>query len=239
MVDEIRIGEEGYALLVAPDGTLLAHGNPDRKALVAQSRQGRGPRPPAVGTERAAVRRRTAARCWRSKRRCPLLNWTLIVEQPTSEAFAAATRLQRQLLVAIGAGLLVMLGVGLFFGRRFIAPIFQLQRATHGVASGDLETRVHIDTGDEFGDLGQAFNTMADRLISCRKTSRSRSGRRHSGVWPPASSTTCRIPFRTSATARGCCCATTSIRSRDRRSTAPSNASCRRSGASWTTCGTS
>jgi signal transduction histidine kinase len=62
-----------------------------------------------------------------------------------------------------------MLGVGLFFGRRFIAPIFELQRATQGIASGNLQTRVQIDTGDEFADLGQAFNTMADRLIQLQE----------------------------------------------------------------------
>ena len=168
MVDEIRIGQEGYALLVAPDGTLLAHGNPDRKALVAQSVKVEARATPASGTE---VRQYVdnGRQMLAVEAPVPLFDWTLIVEQPTSEAFAAATRLQRQLLVAIGAGLLVMLGVGLFFGRRFIAPIFQLQRATHGVASGDLETRVHIDTGDEFSDLGQAFNTMADRLIQLQE----------------------------------------------------------------------
>ncbi len=168
MVDEIRIGQEGYALLVAPDGTLLAHGNPDRKTLVAQSVKVEARATPASGTE---VRQYAdnGRQMLAVEAPVPLLSWTLIVEQPTSEAFAAATRLQRQLLVAIGAGLLVMLGVGLFFGRRFIAPIFQLQRATHGVASGDLETRVHIDTGDEFSDLGQAFNTMADRLIQLQE----------------------------------------------------------------------
>jgi len=168
MVDEIRIGQEGYALLVAPDGTLLAHGNPDRKTLVAQSVKVEARATPASGTE-ARQYVDNGRQMLAVEAPVPLLNWTLIVEQPTSEAFAAATRLQRQLLVAIGAGLLVMLGVGLFFGRRFIAPIFQLQRATHGVASGDLETRVHIDTGDEFGDLGQAFNTMADRLIQLQE----------------------------------------------------------------------
>ncbi len=171
MVDEIRIGEEGFALLVAPDGTLLAHGNPDRKALVAQSVKVE-PRATPAGPA-AAVSRQYADQNGREMLavEAPVrsLDWTLIVEQPTSEAFAAAARLRRQLVVAIGAGLLVMLGVGLFFGRRFIAPIFQLQRATQGVASGDLETRVHIDTGDEFGDLGQAFNTMADRLIQLQE----------------------------------------------------------------------
>ena len=38
MVDHIKIGDHGYALVIAPDGELLAHGDPDKKALVAQSR---------------------------------------------------------------------------------------------------------------------------------------------------------------------------------------------------------
>ena len=38
MVDRIRIGERGFALVVAPDGALIAHGDPDKKALVAQAR---------------------------------------------------------------------------------------------------------------------------------------------------------------------------------------------------------
>ena len=37
MVDRIRIGESGYAMVVAPDGELIAHGDPDKKALVAQA----------------------------------------------------------------------------------------------------------------------------------------------------------------------------------------------------------
>ena len=38
MVDRIRIGEHGYAMVIAPDGSLLAHGDPDKKALVAQAK---------------------------------------------------------------------------------------------------------------------------------------------------------------------------------------------------------
>jgi hypothetical protein len=36
MVDQIRIGQQGFALIVAPDGTVIAHGDPDRKAMVAR-----------------------------------------------------------------------------------------------------------------------------------------------------------------------------------------------------------
>src|SRR5437867_4312103 len=38
MVDKIRIGEHGFAMVVAPNGELIAHGDPDKKALVAQTR---------------------------------------------------------------------------------------------------------------------------------------------------------------------------------------------------------
>src|SRR5438067_8309457 len=38
MVDRIRIGEHGYAMVIAPGGELIAHGDPDKKALVAQLR---------------------------------------------------------------------------------------------------------------------------------------------------------------------------------------------------------
>ena len=36
MVDRIRVGEEGYALVVTSDGLLLAHGDPEAKSRVAR-----------------------------------------------------------------------------------------------------------------------------------------------------------------------------------------------------------
>jgi signal transduction histidine kinase len=171
MVDQIRIGDHGYALVVAPDGQLIAHGDPDKKALVAQTRnmsghqlvaasraQREGPPSSLEYTDNGATQLGVAARI-------PLLGWTLIVEQPTREAYASSTQLQRQLIIAITAALLVMIAVGYLFGRSFINPILLLKRATHGVASGQLNTRVDINTGDEFADLGESFNTMAHQLI--------------------------------------------------------------------------
>jgi two-component system, NtrC family, sensor histidine kinase HydH len=62
-----------------------------------------------------------------------------------------------------------MISVGYFFGRSFINPILTLKSATQQVAAGHLETRVDIRTGDEFTELGDAFNTMANRLIELQE----------------------------------------------------------------------
>ena len=61
--------------------------------------------------------------------RIPQLGWTVIVEQPTREAYANATVLQRQLVVAISIALLGMIAIGYLFGRTFINPILELKRA--------------------------------------------------------------------------------------------------------------
>ena len=173
MVDDIRIGAHGFALVVAPDGTLVAHGDPDKKALVAQARNMKGH--PLVHLTSASL---PASREFVDESGQPQLavgaqirdlGWTVIVEQPAREAYATATALQKQLLIAIGLALLLMIGVGLRFGRRFIAPIFTLKGATEAVAAGDLESRVTITTGDEFTDLGNAFNSMADRLVELQE----------------------------------------------------------------------
>jgi signal transduction histidine kinase len=176
MVDKIRIGEHGFAMAVGPNGELIAHGDPDKKALVAQSRnmsanalvqevRGRtlgGPVSKEYIDEDGRQQLGVAASI------APL-GWTVIVEQPTAEAYANATALQRQLVVAISIALFGMVSVGYLFGRTFINPILKLKRATRDVASGQLGTRVDIRTGDEFEDLGEAFNTMANRLVDLQE----------------------------------------------------------------------
>jgi signal transduction histidine kinase len=93
----------------------------------------------------------------------------VIVEQPTREAYATATALQRQLVASISIALLGMIAVGYLFGRSFINPILRLQRGTQDIAAGQLDTRVSIRRDDELGDLGKAFNTMADRLVKLQE----------------------------------------------------------------------
>lgn len=170
MVDRIRIGDTGRAMVLSPDGTLMAHGDPDEKSRIAQAqgesthplRQPNAP-PWVEYTSRSGKALLSVAAA------IPTLGWTVMVEQATSEAFATARALQRQLTIAIALALLTMLAIGWVFGRRFIAPIFVLKAATEQVAAGNLDTRVNISTGDEFQDLGQSFNTMANKLVELQE----------------------------------------------------------------------
>ncbi|MCM3879773.1 MAG: sensor histidine kinase [Vicinamibacterales bacterium] len=172
MVDRIKVGEQGYALVVASGGALIAHGNPDEKPRVARgdnlkdqplvqlvhAEQNKGPVSLEFASDRGIQMLGVAA---------PLepLGWTVMVEQPRSEAYAVADRLTRQLVMIIGLALLVTVTVGYFFGRSFIRPIFELMRGTAAVGGGRLTERVKITSKDEFKQLGDAFNSMADKLV--------------------------------------------------------------------------
>ena len=172
MVDRIRVGDQGYALVVAANGQLIAHGNSNEKPRVARGENlATQPLVRLVHGQRnaspASLEYANDAGVQMLGVAAPLepLGWTVMVEQPRSEAYAVADVLTRQLIFIIGLALLVTVSVGYFFGRSFIQPIFALMRGTHAVAAGRLDERVTITSRDEFKQLGDAFNSMADKLV--------------------------------------------------------------------------
>ena len=178
LVDGIRVGAKGFALLVAEDGRLIAHGDPDEKPRVAAGenlgqhelvaairRGGRGSEPifdlayaDSDGLELLGVAAPVAS-----------LDWTVIVEQPTSEAFALADQLALELVVIITLALIATVTLGYYWGQSFITPIFSLIKGTEALASGRLDQRVQIGGHDEFHQLGEAFNGMADKLVELQE----------------------------------------------------------------------
>jgi signal transduction histidine kinase len=175
MVDRIRVGNQGYASVVTREGQLLAHGDPDEKSRVARGETMLvHPLVVALSQQKSQS---TASAEYAGARgdvlgvaaTLPVLGWTVIVEQPQSEAFAIPIRLQRQLGIAIALALLAMLIAGYYWGRSFINPILALTRGTRALASGHLEERVVVDSTDELGQLGDAFNNMADRLVELQE----------------------------------------------------------------------
>ncbi|HEU5258319.1 MAG TPA: sensor histidine kinase [Vicinamibacterales bacterium] len=175
MVDRIRVGSNGYASVITSEGQLLAHGDPDQKSRVARGDNMTGH--PLINLLNSEKSERIASAEYSDERgtflgvaaRIPLLDWTVIVEQPQSEAFAIPIALQRQLEIAIALALLAMLAVGYFWGRSFINPILALTRGTRALAAGRLDERVVVGTKDELGQLGDAFNNMADRLVELQE----------------------------------------------------------------------
>src|SRR3954464_5846660 len=174
-VDRIRVGNYGYALIVGEDLRLIAHGNPDEKRHIADPDQSRaGAELKFVSDFRA---KNYESSQYEQDGKTMLAvganmdepKWTVVVEQPMSEAMATAQSIERQSLVAIFLALLGAIIVGDLWGRGCTRRIFALTRVTRSIAEGKLETRVALSGSDEIRELGDAFNSMADRLVELQE----------------------------------------------------------------------
>jgi two-component system, OmpR family, sensor kinase len=76
-------------------------------------------------------------------------------------------------ILPIGAGVLIVVAAAsLWFTRRLVRPLEELAEAARKFGGGNTEARVHLDREDELGDVGRAFDDMADRtsaLISSQR----------------------------------------------------------------------
>ena len=92
----------------------------------------------------------------------------------------------RNVLLA-GLGVLAVLGalVGALLARRILAPVGRASQAAHSLAEGLLETRLPVESRDEFGAWAASFNEMAEALeakISALSESQARERRFTSDV---------------------------------------------------------
>lgn len=78
------------------------------------------------------------------------------------EAFINRTTLMIVFAGVTASGAAIILG--LFLTWQLTGPLRKLTEAAQGIASGDLNQRVDIRSKDELGELGQAFNQMAQNL---------------------------------------------------------------------------
>ncbi|MDF2810925.1 MAG: transcriptional regulator [Microvirga sp.] len=171
VISAIKVGETGYAFVLDGPGRLVAH--PDISLVL------RGADEATLAPFRAIreVIRRAGADVTTGQdgqgnavaaAASPVAGpgWTVIVEQPLSEAFgpiyAALWRTGGLLLAgAAFAGLLAYV-----LASRMTEPIRRLEEGTERIGAGHFEHRIHIETGDEFQRLADSFNTMAAELAT-------------------------------------------------------------------------
>ncbi|MCP3903517.1 MAG: HAMP domain-containing histidine kinase [Planctomycetes bacterium] len=95
------------------------------------------------------------------------LSAILIVDRTTQ--FAEGQRLRGKIYIITAlliGGLLAMLVFYLLLTKLIFSPVRRLRETAEKVQAGDLSIRSAIQTGDEFEELAEAFNTMLDRVGS-------------------------------------------------------------------------
>ena len=84
----------------------------------------------------------------------------------TDPALLVSTRaaVNEAFLLAAGVAVIVALGLSLWIARQVATPVQELLRASQELSQGRYDMRVPVDSADEFAQLAESFNQMAEQL---------------------------------------------------------------------------
>ncbi len=94
------------------------------------------------------------------------LRGAVVIASSLAAIIETLNQLVGRLLVAGALVVAVVLAVTWVVAIRLTAPLYQLIHASGKLGEGVLSTRTHIRTRDEFRELGDTFNRMADQIES-------------------------------------------------------------------------
>jgi signal transduction histidine kinase len=169
VIHKIKVGREGRAYVVGPQGRLIAH--PDISLVLRNTdmsqlehvRAARSGDPAEMEAVQSAINIQ-GERVLTAHAMADPLDWTVFVELPEAEAneplYATVTR---SIVIAV-VGLAMAILAALLLARRMVVPIEVLSAGAARIGTGALDHRISIKTGDELEMLGQRFNEMASRL---------------------------------------------------------------------------
>ena len=90
--------------------------------------------------------------------------WTIILSGTRSNMLSATLAFKRTFPLIVVLALWGILFLSLFFIRKTLTPLAVLQQGTRRIGNKDFTSRVEISSGDEFQQLAESFNAMADQL---------------------------------------------------------------------------
>lgn len=162
MLQTMKIGDLGYVFIVDREGLVIVHPEEEQIGVNLQDQ--------SWFDEMAKQPSGQLDYRWNGTRNLaayeyfPAWEWYVIVTDPFSEIYGSINK-TRDLVISlaiIGSILMVLLIV--FLARKMTAPLRLLVDGAQKIGDGDLESRVPVNSNDEFGELSAAFNTMSTQL---------------------------------------------------------------------------
>ncbi|MCU1751319.1 methyl-accepting chemotaxis protein [Pseudomonas sp. 6D_7.1_Bac1] len=162
----LDFGGMGYAFLVSADGKILVH--PD-KALVMKSLSEAYPQnTPRIGSNftEVEVDGQTRIFTFTQIKGLPSVNWYIGLSVDKGKAFSMLSSFRTSAIIATVIAVAIIIALLGMLIRILIQPLHVMTRAMQDIADGegDLTRRLTIQSQDEFGILGSAFNRFVERI---------------------------------------------------------------------------
>ena len=167
-INALNFNGMGYAFLISADGKILVH--PD-KTLVTKNLKDIYPQDtPSInaGFSEIQVDGKTRIVTFAPVKGLGSVNWYIGLSVDKEQAFAALSEFRTSAIIATVIAVVSIIALLGLLIRLLMQPLHVMTRAMQNIAEGegDLTRRLVVESQDEFGMLGSAFNRFVERIHS-------------------------------------------------------------------------
>ena len=165
-INTLNFDGMGYAFLVSADGKILVH--PD-KNLVSKNLKDIYPQnTPSISTDISETEAdgKTRVVTFSPVKGLGSVNWYIGLSIDKEQAFAMLSTFRTSAIIATSIAVVSIIALLGLLIRLLLQPLHVMTRAMQDIAEGegDLTRRLVVESNDEFGALGSAFNRFVQRI---------------------------------------------------------------------------
>ncbi|MCT4662628.1 MAG: methyl-accepting chemotaxis protein [Tissierellales bacterium] len=174
IVDDIKIGKEGYGYLINSDGLLISHPTDEyenQKNLFGDSEE--------LDTILSKMTlgetgdgHYTMGGEYKYVAYAPVNGWTIASTANYDDYMAASIGIRNISYLILLISSIVVIVVAFVFSKKIVRPIIKISDAADKLAVGDIDVNVNIDSQDEIGILANSFKLMVSNIkeqVECAK----------------------------------------------------------------------
>lgn len=168
LINEIKIGEQGYALLIDATGMVMAHPVKELVGTKLAENSDTG----LVQLADTLLKSENGFTKFQEQginkvvsfTTVPITGWKIAIMIPESEVYAEINETASKMAMTVVAVMLIMTIIVFLISSSITKPIIKLNKAAAQVAAGDMTYKVDIKSKDEIGQLANSFNIMTDNI---------------------------------------------------------------------------
>ena len=165
-INALNFNGMGYAFLINADGEILVH--PDKNLVTKNLKDIYPQDTPAITTDLSEIQVNGKARIvtFAPVKGLGSANWYIGLSIDKEQAFAALSEFRTSAIIATVIAVVSIIALLGLLIRLLMQPLHVMTRAMQNIAEGegDLTRRLAVESQDEFGILGSAFNRFVERI---------------------------------------------------------------------------
>lgn len=174
IMEQYKIGETGYSILLAPDGNVIYH--PDEKLIMDEPLTnhegdlGEIAKKMVAGKKGLEEAKISDKQYYIGYEPVNSTGWSVATTVTQDEVFIPLKNMSKNLVIYFTLTVLILVTITYFLLKYMLKNLSGMSKMINQIAAGDLTQRLNVKSKDELGQVANDLNGMLDQLRALIKT---------------------------------------------------------------------